>query len=82
MNVKQFIIENLERPFFVLLILDIYKYRRSEFQKVLMFCIAIQYRSPGIGIAVLLRKITNTQTIPAKLFQAKHVLLMRAFQIE
>ena len=29
-------------------------------EQVLMFCIAIQYQSPGIGIAILQWKVSNT----------------------
>ena len=37
-------------------------------EQVLLFCIAIQYRSPGISIAILLWKTSNTQEIPENLF--------------
>ena len=35
-------------------------------ERVLLFCIAIQYWSPGIGIAILLGKTSNAQAIPDK----------------
>ena len=40
-------------------------------EQVLLFCIAIQYRSPGNGIAILLWKMSNTGAIPEKIVQAK-----------
>jgi hypothetical protein len=42
-------------------------------EQVLLFCIAIQYWSPGIGIAILLWKMNNTQAIPDKFVWSKRV---------
>ena len=45
----------------------------TKVEQVLLFCIAIQYWSPGIGIAILLLKTSNTQAIPEKFVESKHV---------
>ena len=41
--------------------------------QVLLFCIAIQYQSPGIGIAILQWKMSNTWAIPENFVWAKCV---------
>ena len=40
-------------------------------EQVLLFCIAIQYRSIGIGIAILLWKMSNTCAIPENLSEQR-----------
>ena len=48
-------------------------------EQVLLFCIAIRYRSSGIGITILLWKISNNrQFCPSK----ASAMLMWAFQIK
>ena len=42
-------------------------------KQVMLFCIAIQYWSSGIGIAILLWKTSNTQAIPEKFVWTKHM---------
>ena len=41
--------------------------------QALLFCIAIQYQGPGIGIAILMLKMSNTWAIPEDIVQAKRV---------
>ena len=53
------------------------KYTLTKDEQVLLFCIAIQYWSPGIGIAILLWKTSNTQAIPEKFVWSKHVHVHR-----
>ena len=48
-------------------------------EQVLLFCIAIQYRSPGIGIAILQWKMSNTWAIPENCVGAKHVNCLCGF---
>ena len=42
----------------------VFKSLYDKAEQVLLFCIAIQYWSPGIGIAILLWKMSNTGAIP------------------